>query len=45
MLTPFDVMKLVQHNKYLVSTEDTDGQGISSYSLEYTLMHFQLFMG
>ena len=42
-------MKLIQYNGYSVSTVDTDGlvlkhQGISSYSTEYALMHFQLFM-
>ena len=43
-------MKLDNHdNAYLVSTVDTDGlvlkhQSISSYSAEYTPMHFQLFM-
>ena len=43
-------MKLVQCNEYLVSTVDTDAQvlkhqDISSYSAEYTPVHFQLFMG
>ena len=39
-------MKLVQYNKYLLTTTDTDGQvlqhqGISSYSY----MYFQPFIG
>ena len=48
-------MKLVQHNKYLVSIRDTDGlvlkhqgikaQGISSHSAEYAHIRFQLFWG
>ena len=42
--------KLVQYSGYLCSTVDTDGlvlkhQGISIHSAEYTLMHFQLFIG
>ena len=43
-------MKLLQCNEYVVSQVDTDGlvlqhKGISSYSAEYTLMYFLLFMG
>ena len=43
-------MKLVQYNEYLVNTVDTDGlvlkhQGISRYSVEYTPICFQLFVG
>ena len=39
-------MQLVQFNEYLFSTMDIDGlvlkhQDISSYSAEYTPMHFQ----
>ena len=37
-------MKLFQYNDYSVSTMDTDGLGITSYSTEYAPMHFSLFM-
>ena len=32
-------MNLVQYNEYLVSTVDTDGQGISGYSADWVCMH------
>ena len=40
-------MKLVQYNKYLFCTVDTNGlvlyqQSISSYNIAYAPMHFQL---
>ena len=42
-------MKLDKYNEYLVSTVATDGlvlqhQGISSHSVDYTFIQFQLFM-
>ena len=42
-------MKLVQYKAHLISNVDTDGlvlshPAISSYSVEYTPVHFQLFM-
>ena len=43
-------MRLVQYDEYVVSTADTGGlvlkhQAISSYSVQYTTMHFQLVVG
>ena len=43
-------IKLAQYNEYLFSTVDTDGlvlwhQGISSHSVEYAVMCFQLCVG
>ena len=43
-------MKLVPYDEYIVSIVGTDGlvlyhQGISSYSVQYTPLYFQLFMG
>ena len=42
-------IKLVQYNKYLLNIVDTDGlvlkhQGISSFSVDYSLVRFWLFL-
>ena len=38
-------MKMLQLIDCLISTEDTDGQGISSHSADYAPMRFPVFKG